>query len=98
MLPAMKSCHFQHTVNKDEISVSGLQAPTLPRSKTTNVWENVRVSITDGPFKGYHGLVKTQCEDGVDVELDARLASSGPAVQRFSFKQIVIEPLVQCVM
>lgn len=98
MLPAMKSCHFQHTVNEDEISVSGVQAPMLPRSKPNDVWENKRVVIKSGAFKGYHGLVKAQWEDGVDVDLDAKLASFGSGRQRFSFDQLIIECRVECVI
>jgi hypothetical protein len=78
--------------------VSGVQAPMLSRSKDSNVWEDKRVVITKGPFKGYRGLVKAQYEDGVDVDLDAKLASFGRARQRFSFEHVIIECRVECVM
>jgi hypothetical protein len=78
--------------------VSSVQASTLSRSKQRSVWEGQRVVVTKGPFKGYHGLVKIQYEDGVDVELDAKLASSGQTRQRFLIKDVLIECLVECVM
>ncbi len=57
--------------------VLGVQASTLSRSKDHYMWEDQRVVIMKGPFKGYHGLIKAQCEDGVNVDLDAKLALSG---------------------
>jgi hypothetical protein len=69
----------------------------LPRSKYRNVWEDQRVVVTKGPFKGYHGLVKVQYEDGVDIDLDAKLASFGRTRQRFPIEDVVIECL-ECVM
>ena len=77
--------------------MSGVQAPTLSRSKQRCVWEDKRVVVTKGPFKGYHGVVKAQYEGGVDVELDAKLAF-GRTVQRLLTEDIVIECLVECVM
>jgi hypothetical protein len=67
-------------------------------SKHRYVWEGQRVVIRKGPFKGYHGLVKVQYEDGVDVELDAKLASSGQTRQRFLIGDVLIERFVECVM
>lgn len=77
--------------------MSGVQAPTLFRSKHRSVWEDQRVVVGKGPLKGYHGLVKAQYEDGVDVELDAKLAS-GQTRQRFSIEDVFIERLFECVM
>ena len=62
------------------------------------MWEGQRVVVTKGPLKGYRGLVKVQDEDGVDVELDAKLASSGQTRQRFLIEDVFIERLVECVM
>ncbi len=76
----------------------GVQASTLSRSKDRYVWEDQRVVIVKGPFKGYHGLVKAQCEDGVDVDLDAKLASSGRTRQCFQIEDVVMECCVECVM
>ena len=78
--------------------MSGVQAPTLFRSKYRSVWEGQRVVVSKGPLKGYHGLVKAEYEGGVDVELDARLASSGQTRQRFSIENVFIECLSECVM
>ena len=78
--------------------MSGVQAPTLSMSKHRAVWEDQRIVITRGPFKGYHGLVKAQYEDGVDVELDAKLASSGQTRQWFLIEDIFVERLVECVI
>lgn len=77
--------------------MSGVQASMLPRSKYRNVWEDQRVVVTKGPFKGYHGLIKVQYEDGVDIDLDAKLASFGRTRQRFPIEDVVIECL-ECVM
>jgi hypothetical protein len=78
--------------------VSSVQASTLSRSKHRSVWEGQRVVVAKGPFKGYHGLVKVQYDNGVDVELDAKLASSGQTRQRFLIEDVFIERLVECVM
>ena len=77
--------------------MSRIQAFMLSRSRHRGVWEGQRVVVTKGPLKGYHGLVKAQYEDGVDVELDAKLASSGSR-QRFPIQDVFIESPVQCVM
>ena len=78
--------------------MSGVQASTLSRSKHRCVWEDQRVVVVKGPFKGYHGLVKAQYEDGVDVELDAKLASSGQTRQRIPIDGVSLERLVECVI
>lgn len=54
--------------------------------------------VTKGAFKGYHGLVKGQYEDGIDVELDAKLASFGQTRKRFLIEDVVLECRVECVM
>jgi len=72
--------------------VSGVQASTLSRSKDRYVWEDQQVVIVKGPFKGYHGLIKAQCKDGVDVDLDAKLASSG------SIRKTEISLMSYCVL
>lgn len=77
--------------------MSGIQAPTLSRSKHRGVWEDQRVVVAKGPLKGYHGLVKAQYEDGVNVELDAKLVS-GRTRQRFPIEDVFRERLVKCVM
>ena len=51
--------------------VSGVQAVALPKTQHRRIWEGKRILITQGPFKGYHGLVKTEDLHGVGVELDA---------------------------
>lgn len=81
-------------VKEDEITVSGVQASTFFGSKQRWVWEDQRVVIARGPLKGYHGLVKAQYDDGVDVELDAKLAS-GQTRQRFLIEDVSIECLVE---
>ena len=53
------------------------------------VWEGQRVVVTKGPFKGYHGLVRAEDGDGVDVDLDARLAATGQTRQRLLTEQVV---------
>lgn len=78
--------------------MSGVQAPTLSRSKHSNVWQDKRVVITRGPFKSYRGLVKAQHENGVDVDLEAKMALSGGVRHRFSFEQVILECRVECVM
>lgn len=70
------------------MTVSSVQATTLPQPTHRRVWEGQRVVVTGGPFKGYHGLVRAEDADGVDVDLDARLAASGRTRQRFSVDQV----------
>jgi hypothetical protein len=77
--------------------VSSIQAPMLSGPRRRGMWENQRVVVQKGPLKGYHGLVKAQYEDGVDVELDAKLVSQ-PTRQRFPIKNVCIECRVECVM
>jgi hypothetical protein len=98
MLPAVESCRFQFDVNEDEITVSAVQASTLSNSRQRRVWEGQRVVVTKGPLKGYRGLVKDQNEDGLDVELDARIASSGRTKQRFRVEDVAMECTMECVM
>jgi hypothetical protein len=56
------------------------------------------VVVTKGAFKWYHGLVKGQYEDGIDVELDAKLALFGQTRKQFLIENIVLECHVECVM
>ena len=77
--------------------MSSIQASMLSGSRHRGVWEDQRVVVTKGPLKGYHSLVKAQYKDGVDVELDAKLASSGSR-QRLLIEDVLIESLVECVM
>jgi hypothetical protein len=62
--------------------VSGVQATALLKPERNRVWEGKRISITKGPLKGYHGLVKAEDPCGIDVELDAKLMSQGQTRQR----------------
>ena len=78
--------------------MSGIQGSTLSRSRDRGVWEDQRIVVRRGPFKGYHGLVKAQYEGSVIVELDARLASSGLIRQRVPIKDVSLECLFECVM
>jgi hypothetical protein len=78
--------------------VSSIQASMLSGSRHRGVLEDQRVVVTKGPLKGYHGLIKAQYEDGVDVELDAKLASSGPTRQRFPVGDVFMECFLECVM
>lgn len=70
------------------MTVSGVQAATLPKPIHRDVWVGQRVVITRGHFKGYHGLVKVQDASHVEVELDARLAASGQTRHRFEIGQV----------
>ena len=77
--------------------MSGVQASTLSSSKHSCVWEEQRVVVTKGPFKGYRGLVKAQYDNGVNVELDARQASFGSKTQRLQIEDVALECLFKCV-
>ncbi|KAH9033066.1 hypothetical protein EDB85DRAFT_2145105 [Lactarius pseudohatsudake] len=79
----------QHT----DITVSGVQAAALHRSEHRRIWEGKRVMITKGSLKGYHGLVKAEDPNGVDVELDAKIASHGLAKQHFQYGEFQVEPI-----
>ncbi|KAH9047109.1 hypothetical protein EDB84DRAFT_1435148, partial [Lactarius hengduanensis] len=52
-----------------------------------------RVMITKGSLKGYHGLVKAEDPNGVDIELDAKVASHGLAKQHFQYGEFQVEPI-----
>jgi hypothetical protein len=71
--------------------VSGVQAVALPKTQHRRIWEGKRILITQGPFKGYHGLVKTEDLHGVGVELDAKISSYGQVKQHFQFGEIQLE-------
>lgn len=75
--------------------VSGVQAAALPKTEHRRIWEGKRIRITRGPFKGYHGLVKSEDLHGVGVELDAKL-SSGQSNQRFQLEEIQLECVLCC--
>jgi len=62
--------------------VSGVQGAALLKPERNQVWEGKQISITTGPLKGYHGLVKAEDHSGVEVELDAKLMSQGQTRQR----------------
>jgi transcription elongation factor len=66
----------------EDITVSGVQGAALLKPERDRVWEGKRISITKGPLKGYHGLVKAEDHSGVDVELDAKLTMQGQRRQR----------------
>ena len=80
----------QFHVNQDDITVLGVQAAALPKPKQDHVWGGQRILITRGPFKGYHGLVKSENRDGVEVELDAKLTSHG-SKQHSNYGDFVLE-------
>ena len=63
----------------------------MPKPEHNRVWEGQRVSIIRGPLKGYNGLVKAEDRNGVDIELDAKLASYGPTRQRFRLGEFQLE-------
>ena len=52
--------------------------------------------ITRGSLKGYHGLVKAEDRNGVDVELDAKVALHGQARQHFQFGDFRVECALCC--
>jgi hypothetical protein len=52
--------------------------------------------ITKGSLKGYHGLVKAEDPNGVDVELDAKVASHGLAKQHFQYGDFQVECVMCC--
>jgi transcription elongation factor len=81
---AMNSLQVQ-LVNVNDITISGVQAAVLPKTEHRRTWEGRRVMITRGSLKGYRGLVKTEDPNGIGVELDAKLASHGLAMQRFHY-------------
>ncbi|KAH9016014.1 hypothetical protein EDB85DRAFT_2156270 [Lactarius pseudohatsudake] len=84
----------QHiNIDLDDITVSGVQAAALHRSEHRRIWEGKRVMITKGSLKGYHGLVKAEDPNGVDVELDAKIASHGLAKQHFQYGEFQVEPI-----
>ncbi|KAH9016003.1 hypothetical protein EDB85DRAFT_1898417 [Lactarius pseudohatsudake] len=84
----------QHiNIDLDDIMVSGVQAAALHRSEHRRIWEGKRVMITKGSLKGYHGLVKAEDPNGVDVELDAKIASHGLAKQHFQYGEFQVEPI-----
>ncbi|KAH9021944.1 hypothetical protein EDB85DRAFT_2152037 [Lactarius pseudohatsudake] len=83
----------QININVDDITVSGVQAAALHRSEHRRIWEGKRVMITKGSLKGYHGLVKAEDPNGVDIELDAKVASHGLAKQHFQYGEFQVEPI-----
>ncbi|KAH9083974.1 hypothetical protein EDB83DRAFT_2512287 [Lactarius deliciosus] len=84
----------QHiNINVDDITVSGVQAATLPKTEQRRIWEGKRVIITRGSLKGYRGLVKAEGPTGVHVELDAKVALYGQARQHFQFGEFRLEPI-----
>ncbi|KAH9009203.1 hypothetical protein EDB83DRAFT_2531320 [Lactarius deliciosus] len=84
----------QHiNINVDDITVSGVQAATLPKTEQRRIWEGKRVIITGGSLKGYRGLVKAEGPTGVHVELDAKVALYGQARQHFQFGEFRLEPI-----
>ncbi|KAI9430618.1 hypothetical protein H4582DRAFT_2063633 [Lactarius indigo] len=85
--------HVQTYINVDEITVSGVQAAALHKSEHRRIWEGKRVMITKGSLKGYHGLVKAEDSNGIDVELDAKVASHGLAKQHFEYGEFRVEPI-----
>jgi transcription elongation factor len=87
----MNSRQVQLNVNVNDITVSGVQDVALPKTEHHRIWEGKRVMITRGALKGYHGLVKTEDPNGVDIELDAKIASQGQARQRFLFGDFQLE-------
>lgn len=88
--PTTNSWQVQLNVNVDDITVSGVQAVALPKTEHRRIWEGKRIMITRGPLKGYHGLVKTEDPNGVDVELDAKVAY-GHAKHRIRFGEFQLE-------
>ena len=65
--------------------MSSVQAPSLFKFERNLEMVGKRVLITRGPLKGYHGLIKAEDQDGVDVELDATIVSHGQKRQRIKF-------------
>ncbi|KAH9033428.1 hypothetical protein EDB85DRAFT_2145022 [Lactarius pseudohatsudake] len=66
---------------------------SLTKSEHRRIWEGKRVMITKGSLKGYHGLVKAEDPNGVDIELDAKVASHGLAKQHFQYGEFQVEPI-----
>ena len=56
-----------------DVQVSSTQGPSLPKNDHVHLLVGQRVKVTQGNFKGYHGLVKDVSTSSVMIEVEAKL-------------------------
>jgi transcription elongation factor len=70
--------HPQFEIDVQDLNVSPIQGPSLPKDGPIHALVGQRVRVIRGHFKGYYALVKDVSSSGVRIELEARFATGSP--------------------